>query len=94
MAAGFGNPMLGGGNGGMPPRTQVNLTAKDLKQVLCESCGGRVFNEGMMFFIVSALLSPTGKEEIRVVPAPYCIECNTTMDKFLPDDLKEKKVTL
>lgn len=81
-----------GGNGMGKPA--LNITLSDMKAVECESCGGRVFAEGVFLMLVSALLTGTGKEGMMPVPAFYCVKCQTVAEKFLPEDLKSKKLTI
>jgi hypothetical protein len=94
--AGYAGSMLGGGNSGgnIPRGPQVSLSLKDLTQIECESCKKNVFSEGLMLFTVSAILTGTGKEGMMPVPAFYCVNCGTVVEKFLPDEVKNKKVIL
>ena len=59
---------------------QPSIPLKDTKPILCE-CGHDVFDGGVALRLVSAIVSPTGKEEILPVQIFYCKKC---LKKFEP----------
>jgi predicted nucleic acid-binding Zn ribbon protein len=65
-----------------PPRSNVNINPNDLKDVVCENCGGKFFRQVNAFKRVSALISPTGKEQIIPVPTFRCDDCGHINDEF------------
>ena len=71
------------------PKAQVKLDMSDLKDILCENCEGTVFREATMFKKLSALLSPTGKEQIIPIPVFRCDECGHINKGFLPQLTKK-----
>ena len=64
--------------------TQLRINAQDLKDLTCDECSSKVFREATMFKRLSALVSPTGKEQIIPIPVFRCDECNNINDEFLP----------
>jgi hypothetical protein len=88
------NPFVGVKNGGQPQRTktQVNITPSDLKTLVCEYCQGVVFAEGLIIKTVSPLLTENGKEGMLPIPAFYCVACHKAVQKYLPEELREKKL--
>ncbi len=51
--------------------------------VVCPKCGSKVFREAIILKKVSALISPTGKEELYPIPVYVCDKCGTIPDEFL-----------
>lgn len=51
--------------------------------VVCPKCGSKVFREAIILKKVSALVSPTGKEELYPIPVYVCDKCGTIPDEFL-----------
>ena len=73
------------------PKAQIKINASDLKDVVSENCGGKVFREATMFKKLSALVSPTGKEQIVPIPVFRCDDCGHINKEFLPNLTKEEK---
>ena len=71
------------------PKSQIKLEMKDLQDIVCENCEGKVFREATMFKKLSALLSPTGKEQIIPIPVYRCDECGHINEGFLPQITKK-----
>ena len=65
-----------------PPNAKVNLNPEDLKDIVCEACGGKFFRQVSAFKRISALLSPTGKEQIALVPTFRCDDCGNINEEF------------
>ena len=57
---------------------QVEIDLKNATPRLCE-CGCKYFVPVMTVYIVSALLSPIGKELMAQVPALLCKDCGTAL---------------
>jgi len=67
-----------------PPQANINIRPEDLKNIVCENCGGRFFREVQSFKRISALISPTGKEQIMPVPTFRCDDCGHINEEFMP----------
>ena len=61
----------------------MGLKLEDMTDIVCENCGCRYFNQVHAFKRVSALLSPTGKEQIAPVPSFRCSDCGHINEEFL-----------
>ena len=70
-------------DGQQPPQANINIRPEDLKNIICENCGGRFFREVQAFKRISALISPTGKEQIIPVPSFRCSDCGHINDEFI-----------
>ena len=66
------------------PKTQVKIDLNDLTDIVCENCEGKFFRQVSAFKKLSALISPTGKEQIMPVPVFRCDECGHINKEFLP----------
>jgi len=73
-----------GMGGQQPPQANINIKPEDLKDIVCENCGGRFFRQVNAFKRISALISPTGKEQILPVPSFRCDDCGHINDEFMP----------
>ena len=71
-------------DGQRPPQANINIRPEDLKNIVCENCGGRFFREVQAFKRISALISPTGKEQIMPVPTFRCDDCGHINAEFMP----------
>ncbi len=76
---------------GAAPKTNVNLNPEDLKDIVCENCGSQFFRQVSAFKRISALYSPTGKEQIIPVPTFRCDDCGHINADFQPIQEKPKK---
>lgn len=83
-----------GGGGAATTAPKVNISADDLKTLECENCKGVIFSEGIIIKTVSALLTQNGKEGMVPIPAFYCIKCQEPVDKYLPEELRKKRIKL
>lgn len=59
---------------------------KEMKDIVCENCGGKYFRAVNAFKSVSALMSPTGKEQIIPIPTYRCDDCGYINEEFRPTD--------
>ncbi len=80
---------------GEPPMARININ--DAEDVLCSNCGGKIFQVVYLMKKLSAILSPTGKEELIPIGPPVtppifsCIKCghiNDEFKSFLPPSMK------
>lgn len=85
------------GNPGQAAPQVTEQTVRDAKIVECP-CGGKVFSEKMMFKQISAIMSPSGKEELFPLNLVVCENCGGVPEQFnphgiIPDELiaKSKK---
>ena len=69
----------------------LNIDPSSLKDIKCENCGCQFFRQVNAFKRVSALLSPTGKEQIIPVPTFRCDECGFINEEFRPIEGREDK---
>tara|TARA_R110002050_G_scaffold53815_4_gene122221 strand:- start:1297 stop:1557 length:261 start_codon:yes stop_codon:yes gene_type:complete len=71
---------------GMDQKKGLNMQIKpeDLKDIACEQCGCKYFRQVNAFKRISALVSPTGKEQIVPVPTFRCDECGFINEEFRP----------
>lgn len=78
-------------------RVQMKVTPdmiRSSKSVTCE-CGGMLFQEKVFFKVLSALISPSGKEELVPMPVFVCESCGKVPSVFdgqniLPDEVRAK----
>ena len=71
---------------------------RDSKNVQCD-CGGFLFTEKMMFKKISAIISPTGKEEVVPMSVIVCDKCGKVPEIFdsqniLPKEIKSNKIKI
>lgn len=85
-----------------PQPPKVNITAEMMKNFAsleCE-CGGHLFQPGVVFKKISAIIAPSGKEEIYPIEVLVCTACHKVPRTFpssdlLPEDaLAKSKVNL
>ena len=51
--------------------------------VVCPKCGSKVFHEALVLKKVSAIVSPTGREELYPIPVYVCDKCGAIPEEFL-----------
>ena len=66
-------------------------TIRNAKTLICE-CGGMIFQEKLVIKTISALLSPSGKEETAPIPVMVCDKCGMIPRKFDPQDVLPKSL--
>jgi len=74
---------------GGPQDQNITINASDLKDIICTECEGKVFRQASMFKRLSALVSPSGKEQIVPIPIFRCDDCGNINDEFLPKSEKK-----
>ena len=72
------------------PNAQISIDPKDLKDIVCEQCECKFFRQVNAFKRISALVSPSGKEQIVPVPTFRCDECGFINEEFRPIEQKTK----
>ena len=63
---------------------------KNSKFQKCD-CGGVMFEEKIMFKKISALISPTGKEELYPLQVLVCDKCGKVPTELNPHDMVPKE---
>jgi hypothetical protein len=86
-----------------PPRPQIKITPemiKNFKTITCE-CGGMIFETGVILKKISAIISPSGKEEMYPLEVLVCKKCGKVPEELnvadmLPDEVltKNNKIKL
>ena len=78
----------------MQPQT-INVNLNDCTPVPCE-CGSEVFDSLTTFRLIPALLTPTGQEQMIMVPCVKCVKCETVwmQDELLNAYKKRERDTL
>ena len=66
------------------PQSNINVDLQSALDVVCESCGSRVFKEVAVLKRVSPLMSPTGKEMLAPIQTFACAACNHLNIEFDP----------
>lgn len=66
---------------------QININPEDTTAILCDKCQSEFFIPVYMLRKVSALLSPSGREEMIQVPVMACANCGKPN---MPDKKDEK----
>ena len=61
--------------------TNINISLKDTQEFVCD-CGNDVFLPVFKFRVISALISPTGKESMIPVQQFQCTDCGNIPSKF------------
>jgi len=74
---------------GDPMRISLDVV-KDAKVVKC-NCGGAFFTEKLMFKKLSALISPTGKEELYPMQVMVCDSCGKVPRDMNPYDMVDEE---
>jgi hypothetical protein len=68
---------------------------RNSKNIVCD-CGGMLFSEKLFFKKISALISPSGKEEVAPMPVIVCEKCGKVPSAFdtnnvLPVEIRATK---
>ena len=79
------------------PRATLTPEMIKMSKTLTCSCGGMLFKQSTVFKRISAIISPTGKEELMPIEVVVCEKCNLVnreMTKYdvLPEEIMEKKL--
>lgn len=77
---------------GIPPK--INITPemiKGFKNIECK-CGGMIFENGIILKKISALVSPSGREEIYPMEILVCKLCNKVPKELNIGDILPKEI--
>ena len=75
----------------------INIDPSKTTPIECMKCKCQIFQECIMIRRLSAIISPSGKEETFSIPVPVCIACgqpytgDTKVDGLVPDIKKEEE---
>ncbi len=72
------------------PRLNIDLTKT--QEIVCDKCGGKVFQEGLMLRKASKFLTGTTQDALIPLPVFSCSACGHVNEDFLPEPLKNKDV--
>lgn len=80
------------------PEAQVKVTPemmKNFKTLTCD-CGGMLFESGVVFKKISAIVSPSGQEELYPLEVLICKKCGKVPNELnlhdmLPEEVLAKK---
>ena len=64
------------------PQQQVQIDLSDADTMKCQKCENSIFIQGYVIKKISAIVSPTGKEQIIPVPTYRCDDCGYINEEF------------
>ena len=74
------------------PKVQITPEMmKNFKTLTCD-CGGQLFHTGLVFKKISALVSPTGKEDLYPIEVLVCDACGKVPNETNHFDMLPKSV--
>lgn len=71
-----------------PNQRTVKINANDLTDIKCDKCGDLRFEPVFLLKKISALISPTGKEETAPIPTFACYACGHINIGLLPREMR------
>jgi uncharacterized Zn finger protein len=72
-------------------RVQLNISLDKTTPLVCDSCGGNVFQEGTVLRKASKFLTGTTQDGIIPIPTFYCVKCGHVNEEFIPAELRTPK---
>ena len=69
------------------PQQQVQVDLKDADTMKCQACGNSIFIQGYVIKKISAIVSPTGKEDIAPIQVFNCGNCGEMLPLQELDEL-------
>ena len=69
---------------------RLNIDLNKTQEVVCEKCGGKVFQEGLMLRKASKFLTGTMQDALIPLAVFSCSACGHVNEEFLPEPLKNK----
>ena len=66
--------------------TSINIRPEDTTLIVCTACQSAMFMPMYMLRKVSALISPSGREEIIQVPMMVCGQCGRPFEQDAADE--------
>jgi len=64
---------------------QVNINPDDLHDITCKKCDSKNFTQVYQMKKLSALMSPTGQEQIVTLPVFICNDCKEELSELKPE---------
>ena len=61
---------------------QINMMAQALKtakDIVCKSCGGQIFAEGIRLKELSKIITGDTQNQLIPIPAFFCVKCHTEL---------------
>jgi uncharacterized Zn finger protein len=55
--------------------------------IVCEKCGGEVFQEGLMLRKVSKIITATAQDSLLPIGTFFCVACGHVNKDFKPEQL-------
>ena len=74
-----------------PNGLNMNISPENMIDITCANCSSKYFRQVNAFKRLSALISPTGKEQIIPIPVFKCDECGFINEEFRPIEGKKDK---
>ena len=68
----------------------LNISLDKTVEIVCDKCGGKVFQEGLMLRKASKFLTGTAQDALIPLPVFSCSACGWVNEEFLPEPLKKK----
>lgn len=65
------------------PKAPIKLDLAQAETIVCEECGNMLFLQSFIMKKISAIMSPSGKEEIIQIPVMSCGSCGAVPKDFL-----------
>lgn len=68
----------------------VKVTPQDIinsKSASCDECKNETFKNEFLIKVISAILSPTGKEVHVPIPVFACAKCGHVNKSFMPENM-------
>lgn len=66
-----------------PPRPSMNVNLEDIEDHECRRCACPII-QGMRIKKVSVVRSPTGQEQVAMIPTFFCRNCGLELGQEIP----------
>lgn len=73
-------------------QTKLNISLDKTTEIVCESCGGNVFRDGLLIRKASKFLTGTAQDALVPIQVFCCAKCGHTNDDFMPIELQKPKI--
>jgi len=64
----------------MTEKLKMNVNVESMPMVACKKCRGNFFKDVVVIKKISAIVSPTGKDEVLPIPVFICDKCGHPLD--------------
>lgn len=65
---------------------QINISAKDMEDLKCESCEHGIFNQSFILKKVSRFVTGQSDDTVVTFPVFVCAKCGNINKEFLPKE--------